>query len=70
VLSHHIINGRMAAADVKAGAAKSRQGSNLALAKAGDFVTVDEALVLRADILATNGVAHAVDRVLLPPVKK
>lgn len=70
VLSHHIIDGRLLATDVKAGAAKSRQGSNLALAKAGDFVTVDEALVLKADILATNGVAHAVDRVLLPPAKK
>ncbi|MFG6441021.1 fasciclin domain-containing protein [Roseateles sp. LKC17W] len=70
VLSHHIVDGRLAAADIKAGAAKSRQGGNLALAKAGDFVTVDEALVLRADIIATNGMAHAVDRVLLPPVKK
>jgi uncharacterized surface protein with fasciclin (FAS1) repeats len=69
VLSYHIIDGRMAAADVKQGSAKSRQGSNLALAKAGSFVTVDDAVVQQADIVATNGVAHVVDRVLMPPKK-
>jgi uncharacterized surface protein with fasciclin (FAS1) repeats len=69
VLNYHIVEGRMAAADVKQGGAKSRQGSNLALAKAGSFVTVEDAVVQRADIVATNGVAHVVDRVLMPPKK-
>lgn len=69
VLTHHIIEGRVAAADVKPGNVKSRQGGNLALAKAGSFVTVDEAVVQQSDILATNGVAHVIDRVLMPPKK-
>jgi len=69
VLSNHVIDGRVAAADVKAGPAKSRQGSSLALAKAGSFVTVDDAVVQQADIVATNGVAHVVDRVLMPAKK-
>lgn len=69
VLSNHVIDGRVAAADVKTGPAKSRQGTSLALAKAGGFVTVDDALVQQADIVATNGVAHIVDRVLIPPKK-
>ena len=69
VLSYHIIDGRMAAADVRQGGAKSHQGSNLALAKAGSFITVDDAVVQQADIVATNGVAHVVDRVLMPPKK-
>lgn len=69
VLSYHVIDGRMAAADVRNGGAKSRQGANLALAKAGSFITVDDAVVQQADILATNGVAHVVDRVLMPPKK-
>ena len=69
VLSYHIIDGRTTAADVKQGSAKSRQGSTLALAKAGSFVTVDDAVVQQADIIATNGVAHVVDRVLMPPKK-
>lgn len=69
VLSHHIIDGRVAAGDVKPGAVKSRQGANLAMAKAGSFVTIDEAVVQQADITATNGVAHIIDRVLMPPKK-
>jgi len=69
VLSYHVIDGRVAAAEVKPGAAKTRQGATLALAKAGSFVTVDDAVVQQADIVATNGVAHVVDRVLMPPKK-
>jgi len=69
VLNYHVIDGRVAAADVKPGAAKTRQGANLVLAKAGSFVTVDDAIVQQADLVATNGVAHVVDRVLMPPKK-
>ena len=42
-------------------------GADLQLSKAGEFVTVEEALVQTADINATNGVVHTVDRVLMPP---
>jgi uncharacterized surface protein with fasciclin (FAS1) repeats len=69
VLAFHVIDGRMTAADVRSGQAKSRQGANLTLAKAGGFVTVEDAVVQQADITATNGVAHVVDRVLMPPKK-
>ncbi|MCE4557738.1 fasciclin domain-containing protein [Roseateles cellulosilyticus] len=66
VLNNHIVEGRLASSDVKPGAAKTRQGGTLALATAGSFVTVDDAIVQQPDLVATNGVAHVVDRVLLP----
>lgn len=69
VLAYHVIDGRVTAADVKPGTAKTRQGASLALAKAGSFVTVDDAVVQQADVVATNGVAHVIDRVLMPPKK-
>ncbi len=69
VLGYHVIDGRVAIADVKPGTVKTHQGANVALAKAGTFVTVDDAVVQQADIAATNGVAHVVDRVLMPPKK-
>jgi uncharacterized surface protein with fasciclin (FAS1) repeats len=69
VLGYHIVEGQVTAADVKPGAAKTRQGASVALAKAGSFVTADDAVVQQTDILATNGVAHVVDRVLMPPKK-
>lgn len=67
VLSYHVLPSRLVAADVKTGNVKTVQGANLAVSKAGDFVTVEDAMVQQADIIAANGVVHTVDRVLLPP---
>ena len=67
VLTYHVVPGKVMAADVKNGNAKSVNGANLALSKSGDFVTVEDAVVQRADVAATNGVVHVVDSVLLPP---
>ena len=69
VLSYHALPGKLLAADVKPGQQKSLQGANLALAKAGSFVTVEDALVQQADVPAANGVVHVIDRVLMPPKK-
>jgi uncharacterized surface protein with fasciclin (FAS1) repeats len=69
VLSYHLVAGKMMSAEVRNGNAKTAEGSNLALSKAGEFVTVEEAMVQHADIVATNGVVHTVDRVLMPPVR-
>lgn len=69
VLSYHLLASKLAAADVKTANAKTLQGANVALARAGAFVTVEDAMVQQADIMATNGVAHVIDRVLTPPKK-
>ena len=70
VLSYHVVAAQVMAADVKNGPVKSVQGTNLALSRAGAYVTVEDAMVVSADIKATNGVVHIVDRVLLPPLAK
>jgi uncharacterized surface protein with fasciclin (FAS1) repeats len=67
VLMYHVVPGKVMAAEVKNGPAKTSQGANVALARSGTFVTVDDAVVTSADVAATNGVVHIVDRVLLPP---
>lgn len=67
VLTYHVLPAKVPAADVKQGNAKTVQGANLALSRAGSAVTVEDAVVVRADVLASNGVVHVVDRVLLPP---
>lgn len=69
VLSYHVVAGKLAAADIK-GPVKSLQGSNLPLARAGQYVTLEDAMVVQADVAATNGVVHVIDRVLLPPVRR
>ena len=67
VLNYHVLPAKMTAAQVKNGKTKTANGADLQLSKAGEFVTVEEALVQTADINATNGVVHTVDRVLMPP---
>jgi uncharacterized surface protein with fasciclin (FAS1) repeats len=70
VLTYHVVSGKVMSADVKNGSSKTVNGANLALSKAGDFVTVEDAMVQTADISATNGVVHIVDSVLIPPATR
>lgn len=70
VLAYHVVPGKVMAGQVKNSKAKTTEGGSLSLAKAGDFVTVDDAMVETADVVASNGVVHSVDRVLMPPKKK
>ena len=67
VLAFHVVPGKLSAAEVKNGNAKTVNGANVALAKAGDIVTVEDAVVTQPDVAASNGVVHVIDRVLLPP---
>jgi uncharacterized surface protein with fasciclin (FAS1) repeats len=67
VLSYHVVPGKVTAADLSIASVKTVQGANLALGKAGTFVTVDDAVVTQADLSASNGVVHVIDRVLMPP---
>jgi uncharacterized surface protein with fasciclin (FAS1) repeats len=70
VLTFHVLPVKAMAADVKNSNAKTVNGADIALSKAGDFVTVENAVVQMADITASNGVVHVIDSVLLPPKKK
>lgn len=70
VLSYHLVAGKVTTAQVKNGNVKTVQGANVALSRTGDFVVVEDAMVQSADLQATNGVVHTIDRVLMPPVKR
>lgn len=66
VLTYHVVAGKVMAADaVKLTEAKTVEGSTIAIdATAG--VTINNAKVTATDILATNGVIHVIDTVLMP----
>ncbi len=69
ILLFHTVSGAVAAKDVKNSNVKAVNGDALALAKAGDFVTVENGFVIKADVMASNGVIHIIDTVLTPPKK-
>jgi uncharacterized surface protein with fasciclin (FAS1) repeats len=65
VLTYHVVPGIVMAKDVNAGKVKTVQGSELTLGTTGG-VTVDNAKVVKADIVADNGVIHVIDSVVIP----
>lgn len=67
ILTYHVVPGKVMAADVKGRttAVATVEGSQLHVnGKHG--VRVNNARVVKADIVADNGVIHVVDKVLLP----
>jgi len=70
VLTYHVVPGKVMAADaVRLTSAKTASGDMLSIQATGDTVSVDKGRVVKADIVASNGVIHVVDTVLLPPNK-
>ena len=65
VLTYHVVPGKVMAKDVKAGKVATVEGDSLTVATQGG-VSVDQAKVIKADIVADNGVIHVVDSVLMP----
>ncbi len=65
VLTYHVVPGKVMAKDVKAGKVKTVQGSELTVATAGG-VMVNNAKVIKTDIVADNGVIHVIDTVVMP----
>jgi uncharacterized surface protein with fasciclin (FAS1) repeats len=66
VLTYHVVPGKVVAADVKPGAVKTVQGQALSVTTASGAVMVDDARVTKTDIMASNGVIHVIDSVVLP----
>ena len=67
ILTYHVVAGKVLAADVKTGPVKSVEGDELNLKAENGAVMVNDATVLSADVAASNGVVHEIDKVLLPP---
>ena len=65
VLTYHVVPGKVMAADVKAGMVKTVQGSELTVSTMGG-VKVDAANVVKTDVVASNGVIHVIDTVVMP----
>jgi uncharacterized surface protein with fasciclin (FAS1) repeats len=66
VLNYHIVAGHLLAKDLKSGDVMTLQGSTLHAAVSSSEVRVNGARVKKTDLVATNGVVHAIDEVILP----
>ena len=67
ILTYHVVPGKVRAAQVvKLKTAKTVNGQSLSISTADGAVMVDNAKVVKTDILCSNGVIHVIDSVLLP----
>jgi uncharacterized surface protein with fasciclin (FAS1) repeats len=68
VLLYHVVAGKVTASKVVAlRSAKTLAGPSVRIRVTGKTVRINNAKVTSADVAATNGVIHVIDRVLLPP---
>ena len=70
VLLYHVVSGKVTAADVvKLRSAKTLNGKKIRIRVSGQNVFVNTSKVVKPDVMATNGVIHVVNRVLIPPAR-
>ncbi len=68
LLTHHVVEGRLMTKDLKTERPlRAVDGSDLQLRPLGAHTRVGEATIIRPDIVAKNGVIHAIDRVVIEP---
>ena len=67
ILTYHVVSGNAMAADLEDGQELTTvQGGKLKVSIKGGKVMIGEAHVTMADVAASNGVVHVIDKVLMP----
>jgi len=68
ILKYHVLSGKVMSADLQQTQDPATvQGAKVTITKDGSTVKFAEATVNPADIVASNGVVHVIDKVILPP---
>lgn len=67
VLLYHVVKGRVTAAQaMKLHSAKTLEGQPVSIRLSGGKVIVGGATVVKANVMASNGVIHVINKVLIP----
>ena len=66
ILKNHVTEGKIMAADVKDGRLRMLNGDTVEVAAENGSIGFGGAKVLRGDIVASNGVIHVIDTVVMP----
>jgi uncharacterized surface protein with fasciclin (FAS1) repeats len=66
VLTYHVISGHWSVNEFRSGEVKTMQGGTAYVKVSGSKVQVNGARLAQPEIVATNGVIHLIDAVMLP----
>ena len=68
ILLYHVVEGKVMAADAaKLTEAKTLNGASIRISVKDGKVMINDAQVVTADIAASNGVIHVINKIILPP---
>jgi transforming growth factor-beta-induced protein len=67
LLTYHVVPGTITSAELKNGTVTTAEGEQLNVTVNGSNITVGNATVTMTDIVASNGIIHVIDKVLVPP---
>lgn len=67
VLAYHVVPGNITSNSITPGDVQTVEGAPVSVSADAGTVKVGDAQVIEPDITASNGVIHAIDKVLLPP---
>jgi transforming growth factor-beta-induced protein len=71
ILKYHVVAGKVMAADAaKLTEAETLQGAPIAISVKDGKLMINDAEVISADVAASNGVIHVINKVILPPAEK
>lgn len=69
VLTYHVVTGAFDAEEIlAAGTLITVEGQEVVISTSEGDLFVNEALIIEEDIIANNGIIHAIDMVLMPPL--
>ena len=70
VLLYHVVSGKVSSKEVvDLNKATTLNGADLNIKTNNGKVMINDADVIGADVMASNGIIHVIDKVLLPPTK-
>ena len=70
ILTYHVVAAKVPASKVKAGKVAMVNKKHAKISIKNGKVMIDKANVVKTDVMASNGVIHVIDQVILPPTKK
>ena len=67
ILLYHVLSGSVQSSEVTDGLTATAVNGDILTFAVGDSVMVNDATVTTPDVMASNGVIHVIDKVLIPP---
>ena len=67
ILTYHVLAANVPSTAVTNGDVETVSGDSITIAVSDSGVKINEANVITADVIGSNGIVHVIDKVLIPP---